>query len=96
MRWGVSRQLQPGTLVGFARYQADQRRANGGPKRVVYRGSVPYVPIDLTDQQLHEVERLLKVRGLKRKHIALMCACSSRLINLYFPPAEFPYLPLPP
>jgi hypothetical protein len=91
--WRKSRKIAPGDVVPFARWQA----AKGRKPRVVYRGSKPYVPRDLTNDQLHDVERLLRVTGLKRRHIAAMCDCSVRLINRYFPdpqPADLPLTPL--
>lgn len=91
-KWAGRHKFRPGALVPLARAQALAAIARGG-KRPHH---MPYTPRDLSDDQIHDVERLLRVRGLKRKHIALMCGCSVRLINRYFPQAEYPYLPLPP
>lgn len=71
----------------MARLQTDRARARGGKTKRFY------TPRDLDNDQLHDVERLLPVHGLKRRHIALMCDTSVRLINRYFPKAEFPELP---
>lgn len=81
------RQFQPGELCHMARLQADRARARGGKVKRIH------TPRDLSYNQLHDVERLLPIHGLKRRHIALMCDTSVRLINRYFPRAEFPELP---
>lgn len=71
--------FQPGQLVPVAQFQA--RR--GGEKSARYRGVK--LPREMTADQFLDVARLLKVRGLNYRHIAVMCDVTIPMICRHFP-----------